>query len=415
MRFGRRALLLISMLAAACPAAASPDEDVLGKAQGYPVAPSLGQTRREPYVVGSFSGMEKIAETCRMSPAAVPRPLPAAPAGAPLTYRYKGADYTLDDYMAHQRITGLIVLHDGAIVAERYGYDRTPDMRFLSNSMAKTVTALALLKAQEEGRIRSLDDRAQDYVPELSGSLYGGTRLVDLMRMASGARFPETYTPDDDRAAFNRIMSRTGTVAALKSVTERAVPAGEAFNYAGAQTQALGVVLRAATGDTLCHYVERTLWQPMGAESPASWILNRSDHVEIAQGGLNATLHDYARLGLLLADDGMVAGQPVLSREHLLDMTAAERQPEAFRPGRMNWHGSTYFGYGLQVWLWPGSHRRFALLGIHGQSIFVDPDLKLVIVQTAVGKDAAGDASGAHLGAERGALFRGIVARYGSW
>ncbi len=110
--------------------------------------------------------------------------------------------------MAHQRITGLIVLHDGAIVAERYGYDRTPDMRFLSNSMAKTVTALALLKAQEEGRIRSLEDRAQDYVPELSGSLYGGTRLVDLMRMASGARFTETYTPDDDRAAFNRIMSR---------------------------------------------------------------------------------------------------------------------------------------------------------------------------------------------------------------
>jgi CubicO group peptidase (beta-lactamase class C family) len=77
--------------------------------------------------------------------------------------------------------------------------------------------------------------------------------------------------------------------------------------------------------------------------------------------------------------------------------------------------GSTYFGYGLQTWLLPGSSRRFALLGIYGQAIFVDPDLKLVMVHLAVGKDASGDAGGTHLGAERDALWRGIVAHYGHW
>ena len=101
--------------------------------------------------------------------------------------------------------------------------------------------------------------------------------------------------------------------------------------------------------------------------------------------------------------------------QHLLDMTDAARQPPAFRPGLMRWHDSTYLGYGLQVWLLPGSHRRFALLGVYGQAIFVDPELKLVMVHMAVGRDAAGDASGTHLGAERDALFRGVVARYGSW
>jgi CubicO group peptidase (beta-lactamase class C family) len=110
-----------------------------------------------------------------------------------------------------------------------------------------------------------------------------------------------------------------------------------------------------------------------------------------------------------------VGGAAVVSREHLLAMTDAAQQPEDFRPGRMHYHGSSYFGYGWQTWLLPGSHRRFMLLGIHGQAIFVDPPLKLVVVHTAVGKDASGDASGNHLGAERDALLRGIVAAYGNW
>ena len=69
----------------------------------------------------------------------------------------------------------------------------------------------------------------------------------------------------------------------------------------------------------------------------------------------------------------------------------------------------------MQTWLLPGTQRRFALLGIHGQAIYVDPALKLVVVHTAVGKDASGDASGHHLAAERDALLRGIVAHYGKW
>ena len=81
----------------------------------------------------------------------------------------------------------------------------------------------------------------------------------------------------------------------------------------------------------------------------------------------------------------------------------------------MDYHGSSYHGYGLQTWILPGSHRRFALQGVYGQAIFVDPELRLVVVHMAVGKDAAGDASGKHLGAERDALLRGIVAKYGAW
>ena len=213
-------------------------------------------------------------------------------------YRFDGRTRTLDDYLQRQRATAVLVLKDGEIVAERFNYGRTPDMRMLSNSMAKTLVALALGQALDDGAIRSLDDTAARYVPELEGTLYGETRLVNLLRMASGARYVEDYTDLDDRAAFNAIVRRQGVLAAARSVTERAAPQGAKFNYAGAQTEVLGLVLRSATKRSLCDYVDERLWRPLGAEAAASYLLNPVDRVEQAQGGFNATLRDYARLGL---------------------------------------------------------------------------------------------------------------------
>jgi len=412
LRLSLRALPFALMAAAAV---AAPDEEALGRAAGYPPGRTAAQAFEEPYMVGSFSAMDSLLPSCPLAPAAEPLPLKKAASEPWIRYTFQGRSLTLDDYMQRQRVTGLLVLKDGEIVVERYNYQRTADMRLLSNSMAKTITAMAVLKALEEGLIRSLDDPAEAYVPELKGSLYGETRLVNLLRMASGARYVEDYSAHDDRRSYNDAARRAGIVQAARLITERAKPQGQHFNYAGPHTDVLGLVVRAATGRTLCDYVDEKIWKPIGAEAQASWLLNPVDKIERAQGGFNATLRDYARLGLMLANDGRGPRAAVLSRDHVLAMTDPTRQPEAFRPGHMDHHGSTYHGYGLQTWILPGSHRRFALQGIHGQAIFVDPELKLVVVHTAVGKDAAGDASGNHLGAERDALLRGIVARYGNW
>ncbi len=405
--------LLAALLGVPCLAA--PDEELLGKASGYPLAPRLGRAFEEAYRVGSFSAMDRLSPHCVVEPAATPQPLPRAAEETAIRYRFDGRTLTLDDYMQRQRATAVLVLKDGEIIAERSNYERKPEQRMLSNSMAKTILALAIGKALEEGRIRSLDDTAARYEPRLEGTLYGGTRIINLMRMASGARFTEDYSGKDDLARFNQAARQSGAAAAARTITERAAPEGERFNYASVETQMLGLVLRGATGQTLCQYVSEKLWQPMGAQSQATWLTNPADGVEMAGGNFNATVHDYARLGWLMANDGQRNGQSVIARDYLLQMTDAERQPEAFRPGRMNNKGSSYLGYGLQTWLLPGSQRRFVLLGIYGQAIMVDPQLKLVMVHMAVAKDASGDASGMHMGAERDALWRGIVARYGKW
>jgi len=410
-----RCVICCAVLLLAGVASAAPDEEVLGKSAGYPIAPSLAQAFQERYRVGSFSAMDSLSPHCTLEPSAQPLALPKAASEHAFQYRYEGKTFTLDDYMQRQRATAVLVLKDGEIVAERSNYERKPEQRMLSNSMAKTIVALAFGKALEEGLIRSLEDRAADYEPRLAGTLYGDSKLINLLRMASGAQFVEDYSGHDDLARFNQIARKQGSATAAQTVTQRAAPEGSLFNYASAETQMLGLVLRAATGQTLCRYIDEKIWQPMGAESRATWLINPADQTELAAGNFNATVRDYARLGWLMANDGQRDARPVVPRDYLLSMTDASRQPEAFRPGRMQNKGSTYLGYGLQTWLLPGSSRRFALLGVYGQSILVDPALKLVVVHMAVAKDASGDASGAHMGAERNALWHGIVARYGPW
>jgi CubicO group peptidase (beta-lactamase class C family) len=317
---------------------------------------------------------------------------------------------TLDDFLARQRITGLLLIKNGEILIERYQYDRNGANRFDSNSMAKSIVSLAVGLALAEGKIGSLDDAVSKYEPKLAGSLYGDTSIRNLLRMSSGVRFNETYDRNDDLARFSVARySHQSNIEALRAFKVREAPQGTRFHYASSETVVLAVLVRAVTGSTLREYLSKRLWQPMGAESDATWA-RTLDGLESSAGSFSATLRDYGRLGVLLANDGAVGDKQLVSKQYLLDATDPDRQPGAFAPGRAP---STAWGYGYQFWIFPGEKRRFALLGAYGQSIFVDPELKLVMVITAAAKYA--DSGKELLGSERDALWRGVIHRYGSW
>ena len=111
-----------------------------------------------------------------------------------ITWRFQDADLTLDDYLARTPTTGLLIARGDTILVERYQYGRTDRHRFTSWSMAKTVTAMLVGIAIAEGHIRSVDDLAAAYVPELAGTEYGRTSLRHLLQMSSGVRFRENYS-----------------------------------------------------------------------------------------------------------------------------------------------------------------------------------------------------------------------------
>lgn len=394
-----------------------PHADRLGREQGYPSCADA--ITRPSCRVGTWSGNHRVQNAVAVKPSTQPMPLPEHPAPPAITWRWGLVSQTLDDFLAATQTTGLLIVKDGAVVAERYQYDRKPGMPMRSFSMAKTVTALLVGMALQRGHIRSLDDLASVYWPEIADSAYGQTSIRDLLRMSSGVPFRElyTWTPDDDIWVWGRVLyapenrNRPERVAEyLRGKSSREVPAGTRFHYATIETEILGRVLRRATGRSMASLTEEWLWQPMGAEHEAHWLISSTDSAEGAGGNFNASLRDYARLGVLLAQDGQRDGVSIIPREFLLDATDVQRQPPAFRPRR----ATPYLGYGYQVWLLPHKQRTFVLQGIHGQHIFVQPASRIVMVQTSVNESPSGRQDPMPY-RRRDALWQGVLSSLGGF
>ncbi|MFC5549348.1 serine hydrolase domain-containing protein [Massilia aerilata] len=415
MPLNRITLTLLLALGAA-HALAAPDEEKLGKAQGYPVGNARNWFYDEAVRVGSFSNQGEIegifgGKANVLAASSAPMPLPKLDTEPRIRWTADhGRSLSIDDYLARERVMGLLIIKDGVVQVERYQYDRSPAQRFVSNSMAKSIVSMAVGIALQEGKIASLDDRADKYATRMAGTLYGETTIRNLLRMSSGAHFEERYDGKDDLERFGRAVIRGGVEEAAKLITVRDAPQGTRFSYASAETEVLAGVLRGATGMSLSDYLGPRLWQVMGAETSALWRAERTG-LERAAGNFNATLRDYGRLGIVLANDGMRPDtkQQLIPRDYLLEATDWRRAPAAFRPRT----ATPYYGYNYQFWTFPTDKRRFAMLGVYGQMIFVDPELKLVMVQTTA--NATAKAGETTLGKNADAFWRGVVEHYGSW
>lgn len=377
----------LSLLAttACLSVAAAPDEDELGKAEGYPhqrMAPDFSLLA-DKYKIGNFTSMDQIFWPREIASTAPARTLSKAPEAFAVRYEYGGRTFTIEDLLARQRITGLLILKGEAIVYEAYQYDRTATSKFASFSMAKTVVGLLTGIAMGEGRIASLDDPATKYAPDLRGTAYGQASVRDLLRMSSGAKWSDKVvagqaTDIGQLTADTYYRRARGGPSSLQRVRESASAPGTAFNYSSAETFALSLVVKGAVGGDLSAYAAEKLWKPMGAEAPASWLTDWSG-AEAAFCCLNARLRDYGRLGMLLASDGEYNGKQIISREFLLDGTDAARQPEYLKPRR----ATPFFGYGYQTWLYPYRTRTFQARGLFGQEIIVQPSSRIVVVITS--------------------------------
>ena len=170
-----------------------PEPEEFGASIGYPKG-NPATFRGTRWQVGSFSHLDEIFRGRLIHKASRPSRLVRV-AEPPITWTLRGVDLTLDDYLARNPTTGLLIARGDEILVERYQYGRTDRHRFTSWSMAKTVTAMLIGIAIEEGRIRSVDDLAAAYVPELAGTEYGRTSLRHLLQMSSGVGFNEDYRP----------------------------------------------------------------------------------------------------------------------------------------------------------------------------------------------------------------------------
>jgi CubicO group peptidase (beta-lactamase class C family) len=360
------------------------DADAYGAADGYPPGDraTFFDTGR---LVGSFSHVDEIFRGRLVHKAAAPSHFSRV-VEPRLAWTFEGTAQTVDDYLARTPTTGLLLAREETILVERYQYGRTDRDRLTSFSMAKTVTAMLVGIAIGEGRIRSIDDLAGAYVSELAATEYGRTSIRHLLQMSSGVRFSEDYEGHDDFATLRANTYRlqgAGGPDVLLPWNHRDVPPGTRFSYSSAETQMLGLVLARAVGRPVAEYLAEKLWQPIGAEADATWLIDNAGQ-EAVYGCLNAVLRDWARLGLLLAHDGHWRGRQLIPAAWVLEATAVRDDEPHLKPGV----ATPVLGYGYQTWIMPTKRRMFLLWGVRGQRIFVCPDFKLVMVNTSVQKMA---------------------------
>lgn len=327
--------------------------------------------------VSTFRNIDRLFPVRTIEAPDTPRALPQAPQdlAAMVSFDIDGVTYDLYDFLALDNVTGLIVLKDGAVVYETYQRGNTPDTRWMSMSVAKSITSTLVGAAIRDGHIGSLDDMVVDYVPSLKGSAYDGVSIHDILLMASGVQWNETYTdPDSDRRDLLRaqIAQEPGAAMKVMAALPRAAEPGMVHTYSTGETQVLGEIVRGAVGKPLAEYLSEKIWQPYGMEADANWWLDSPDGVEIGGSGLSATLRDFARFGQFFLEGGVIDGKPVLPD----GWTEQAGQPQKLKDGSV-------IEYGL-MW-WPGwtepsiADKAFAAIGIQGQNIYINPTKNIVI------------------------------------
>ena len=364
------------------------DAERFGAADGFPIAVPLRVNQPgdppDKYKIGAYSHYDEIHPTRRIARAATPWAFKRAPLD--FRYSYKGSPASLTDYLSRNPVTGLLVAKDDTILFEHYQYGRTDRDRFNAGSMTKSITGMLVGIAISTGAIKSVDDTTEAYVPGFKGTEYGRTPIRDLLHMSSGVEFGETT--DDNRdlnhlwndMVIGGLLSKKGTIGSIVQFNKRIAPPGTRYFYASIEPDVLGVVLHHAVGKSLSDYFREKVWEPIGTEADARWLVD-AEGFELAHAFFNAVLRDYARLGRLLAHDGAWNGKQIIPREWLIEATTVRASDAYLAPGR----ATPGFGYGYFLWLFGGARRQFALLGFPGQRICVDPVSKLILVQTGVG------------------------------
>lgn len=357
---------------------------------------------RPSHSIDAFSRLDEIWSANRSTRAAAPSVL-KRPEREP-TIQYFGAPqvgpgrFDLEAYLARNPATAVAVVQGETLLVERYRYGRRDSHRLTSFSMAKTLIAILIGIAVEERFIASIDDPAERYVPGLAGSEYGRTPLRHLLTMSSGVQFREDYDGNDDSSKLSAATfggRSAGGAAAARAFNKRIAEPGRRWYYASSETYVLSLVLRAAIGRPIADYFSEKIWQPIGAEADASWLTEASG-TEVGYMGFNAVLRDYARLAMMLADGGRAGDRQLIPAAWLREMTRAHFS--GAQTGR-------WYGYGYQTWVFPDNDGSFALLGVRGQSIYVDPSRRLALIHLAVRPDARDPG-----GADTVALWRGIKA-----
>jgi len=307
-----------------------------------------------------------------------------------LTFKPMGSGETMtwEESLAANYTDGMLILHEGKIVYERYFGCLDETGKHGAMSMTKSITGLLAEILVEEGK---LDDNAlvTSIVPELSGSAFGSATVRQVMDMTTGLAYSEDYSdPEADIWVYSRAASPLPKPAGYEGpdgyfeYLQTVKPEGEhgdAFHYKTINTDALGWIISRISGLEVTELLSDRLWRRMGAEQDA-YITVDGKGTPFAGGGLSAGLRDLGRIGLLMLNEGEINGQRLFPSKVVANIREGGSKNAFAKAGYTTLEGGSYRS---MWWLLHNEHGAYTARGVHGQTIYVDPKADMVIVRFA--------------------------------
>lgn len=383
--------------APALPDPASTTVQAMGWMQGFPPAPDKLITFDNPAsnvyprLRWTFSHIRELVPTANVwrGPGA-PSSLQSAPMDLD-NVRFKvmgtGEELTFAQSLERNYTDGIVVLHKGKIVYEKYMGALTPERPHLAMSVTKSfVGTLAALLASE-GAIKP-EAPVTDYVPEMKNTAYGDATVREVMDMTIGVKYSENYTDPKaevwDYARAGGMMPQGKDYAGPKSFYEflqnlqKEGEHDQAFAYKTANAEMLAWIVRRASGKSLAQLLSDRIWSRIGAEQDGYFMVDRIG-TESGGGGLNITLRDLARFGEMMRNHGRAAnGQQVLPKAVIEDIRRGGDPAKFAKAGFATLPG---WSYRNMWWISNNADSAYAARGIHGQAIYIDPKAQMVIAR----------------------------------
>ena len=391
--------------------AAASDPLKMGWMQGFPPPPDKvlrvadGSFFRFPALRWSVVHMREFLPTVNVPPGrGAPAPLPAAldmERIDALTFKPWNSSkmMTWQASLAENYTDGILIMHRGKVVYERYFGALTPDNVHAVMSLTKSFTGTLGAMLVAEGK---LDETrlVGSYIPELQKSGFGDATVRQVLDMTTALKFSEDYAdPKAEVWQFSAAgnpypkpkgdATPEGYYAYLETVKKQGRH-GEAFGYRTVNADALGWLVARASGQSVAALLADRVWRKIGAEQAAYYQVDGLG-TPFAGGGLSAGLRDLARFGELLRNEGRYQGQQVLPAAAVADIRRGG-SPAAFaKSGHPELKG---WSYRDMWWMTQNAHGAFAARGVHGQTIYIDPAAEMVLVRLAshpVAANAAND------------------------
>jgi CubicO group peptidase (beta-lactamase class C family) len=293
---------------------------------------------------------------------------------------------TLAQFLEDTYTDGFLVIHDGAIVYERYLNDMTPRTLHLSQSMSKSITGMTAGIMVGQGLLDPTRP-VTFYLPELEQTAWKAATLQQVLDMTTGVTFSEEYT--DPYSEVGQVDVASGwkpvppgadpnfkwpshiweLILGLKKI-ER--PHGVQFVYRSIETDVLAFAMERVSGKRLPQLISELLWQPLGAEESANFTVDPAGYA-LAEGGFNACLRDYGRFGLAVLNNGggIIPAQWV----------------EACRNGDTSVFSHPFNvtlpqgAYRNCMWVEDPASRSLMARGVFGQLIYMNWDYRMVVVK----------------------------------